>query len=109
MYGKSTQILLQMQVLPMRISCVIKRAVCPQSGHEPSSVVDGPARFIELATGGILRDIMILIRDASRRAIERDLPCLTPDLLENTWRDVQRKRVTDFLELPHKIASEEIR
>ncbi len=52
--------------------------------QEKSREVNGPAKFIELATGGILRDIMILIRDASRRAIEKDLPCLTPDLLEKT-------------------------
>lgn len=71
--------------------------------EEGSSAVDGPAKFIELATGGILRDIMILIRDASRRAIEQNVPCLTPDLLAKTWKDVQRKRVTDFLEQPQKI------
>src|SRR5258708_1951503 len=59
---------------------------------ENSRVVDGPAKFIELTTEGILRDIMILIRDASRMAIENDLPCLTPDLLEKTWKKVQRKK-----------------
>ncbi len=62
-----------------------------------SQEIDGPAKFIEQTTGGILRDIMILIRDASRIAIENDQPCLTPDLLDKTWRKVQRKRVTDFL------------
>lgn len=70
-------------------------------------MLDGPARFIELATGGILRDIMILIRDASRRAIEQSLPYLTPGLLEMTWKDVQRKQVTDFLVLPQKITNED--
>ena len=68
--------------------------------------VDGPAKFIELMTGGILRDIMILIRDASRRAIERDLPCLTPELLEKTWKRIQRKRATDFLEQSEVATSE---
>jgi hypothetical protein len=75
---------------------------------EKSREVDGPAKFVELTTGGILRDIMILIRDASRRAIEKDLPCLTPDLLEKTWKDIQRKRVTDFLEQSEKVTSEVI-
>ena len=75
--------------------------------EKKSQEVDGPARYIELATGGILRDIMILIRDASRRAIEIELPCLTPDLLVKTWKNVQKKRVTDFLELPQKIANQE--
>ncbi len=77
--------------------------------EKKSQEVDGPARFIEQTTGGILRDIMILIRDASRRAIEGDLPCLTPQLLEKTWKDVQRKRVTNFLEQPVKVANEEAR
>jgi hypothetical protein len=61
--------------------------------EKEASVVDGPARFIELATGRILRDIMILICDASRRAIEQNVPCLRPTLLEKTWKDVQRKSV----------------
>jgi hypothetical protein len=65
---------------------------------DKSGEVDGPAKFIELMTGGILRDIMILIRDASRRAIEADLPCLTPELLEKTWKKIQRKKATEFLE-----------
>lgn len=64
---------------------------------EKSSVVDGPAKFVELATAGILRDIMILIRDASRIAIENDLPCLTPDLLSKTWKKVQKSKIADFL------------
>lgn len=73
---------------------------------EKSSEVDGPAKFIELVTGGILRDIMILIRDASRIAIEQNLPGLTPELLEKTWKKVQRKQVTDFLAQLEKSASE---
>ena len=74
---------------------------------EGSRNIDGPAQLIQQATGGILRDIMILIRDASRRAIEQNVPCLTPALLEKTWKDVQRSRVTDFLEPPQKIANKE--
>jgi AAA domain len=58
--------------------------------------IDGPAKLIQQWTGGILRDIMILIRDASQRAIEQDLPCLSPKLLEETWKGIQEKRVTDF-------------
>jgi hypothetical protein len=74
--------------------------------EKKSQGIDGPARFIEQATGGILRDIMILIRDASRIAIEQNLPCLTPKLLEQTWKKVQRKQVTDFLAQSEKAASE---
>lgn len=57
---------------------------------------DGPATLIQQWTGGILRDIMILIRDASRQAIEDDLPCLSPQLLKQAWKGIQEKRVTDF-------------
>jgi energy-coupling factor transporter ATP-binding protein EcfA2 len=61
-----------------------------------TDMIDGPAKLIQEWTGGILRDIMILIRDASQRAIEQDLPCLSPKLLEETWKGIQEKRVTDF-------------
>jgi AAA domain len=61
-----------------------------------ANMIDGPAKLIQEWTGGILRDIMILIRDASSQAIENDLPCLSPKLLEETWKGIQEKRVTDF-------------
>ena len=57
----------------------------------------GPAQLIEQWTGGILRDIMLLILDASARAIRRGLPHLSPSLLQETWRDIQTQQVTDFL------------
>ncbi len=59
----------------------------------------GPATLIEQWTGGILRDIMILIRDACRRAIEESRPCLELPILEAAWREIQTKQVTDFLDL----------
>ena len=59
----------------------------------------GPAQLIEQWTGGILRDIMILIRDACRRAIEQSRPCLEQSTLEAAWKDIQTKQVTDFLNL----------
>jgi hypothetical protein len=59
----------------------------------------GAASLIEQWTGGILRDIMILIRDACRRAIEQSRPCLEQSLLEAAWKDIQTKQVTDFLSL----------
>ncbi len=58
---------------------------------------DGPACLIEQWTGGILRDIMILIAEASARAIEQNLPGLSVTLLEATWQNIQTNRVTDFL------------
>ena len=59
----------------------------------------GPAELIEQWTGGILRDIMILVRDGSRRAIEENCPCLERPILEAAWKDIQTQQVTDFLEL----------
>lgn len=65
-------------------------------GQESSA---GPALLIERWTGGILRDIMILILDASRRAIEQGQPKLSIELLTQTWHEIQTHQVTDFLEL----------
>ncbi len=70
-----------------------------KTGLKRRDVVDGPARLIEKYTGGILRDIMILILDASIRAIEQDLPNLSPGLLATTWQDIQTNQVTDFLQV----------
>jgi len=42
---------------------------------------------------------MILLTDASRRAIEQNQPRLSPALLEETWRDIQTSQVTDFLQI----------
>jgi Bacterial TniB protein len=73
-----------------------------QDSHLTSREVEGnpgPASLIEQWTGGILRDIMILIRDACRRAIEQSRPCLEQPMLEDAWKDIQTKQVTDFLDL----------
>jgi hypothetical protein len=66
------------------------------SAKAPTS--DGLARLIEQWTGGILRDIMILVVDASTRAIQQRLPKLTPALLETVWRAIQTRQVTNFLD-----------
>jgi hypothetical protein len=68
-----------------------------RTGLKKRDEVDGPARLIERWTGGILRDIMILIAEASARAINQDLPNLSPALLATTWQHIQTHRVTDFL------------
>jgi hypothetical protein len=67
----------------------------PQSNEE----VAGPAQLIEQWTGGILRDVMILILDASAQAIRRGLPRLSPSLLQETWKRIQTRQVTDFLDI----------
>lgn len=73
-----------------------------QDSHLPARTLDGrpgPATLIERWTGGILRDIMILIRDACRRAILESRPALELPILEAAWKEIQTKQVTDFLEL----------
>jgi hypothetical protein len=68
-----------------------------QITDEKGDRTDGPAYLIEQWTGGILRDIMLLIVEASQRAIERDLPCLTLPLLKQTWKSIQSRQITNFL------------
>ncbi len=73
-----------------------------QDSHLTSREIEGSpgaAQLIEQWTGGILRDIMILIRDACRRAIEQSRPCLELPILEAAWKDIQTKQVIDFLHL----------
>src|SRR6266481_6136491 len=72
-----------------------------QDSHLATRSVEGSpgaASLIEQWTGGILRDIMILIRDACRRAIEESRPCLEQPILEAAWKDIQTKQVTNFLD-----------
>ncbi len=61
-----------------------------------TEVIDGPAKLIEKWTGGILRDVVMLLRHASRHAIEDDLPCLSSQLLEEAWKEIQIARVENF-------------
>ncbi len=73
-----------------------------QDSHLSRRVIEGkpgPVALIEQWTGGILRDIMILIRDACRRAIERNDASLHQETLEATWKDIQTKQVTNFLDV----------
>jgi Bacterial TniB protein len=73
-----------------------------QDSHLSVRVLEGspgPAALIEQWTGGILRDIMILIRDACRRAIEGDAASLEPKILAAAWKEIQTKQVTDFLDI----------
>jgi hypothetical protein len=73
-----------------------------QDSHLSRRVIEGkpgPAALIEQWTGGILRDIMILIRDACSRAIERNDASLHQEILEATWKDIQTKQVMNFLDI----------
>jgi hypothetical protein len=60
--------------------------------------VTGPAHYIEQWTDGILREIMVLVMDASFKAVDSGQPCLTVDILSQAWRDVKRAKVVNFLD-----------
>jgi hypothetical protein len=73
-----------------------------QDSHLTARTIEGspgPAALIEQWTGGILRDIMILIRDGCRRAVEESRPYLEQCILEAAWKDIQTQQVTNFLDL----------
>jgi hypothetical protein len=65
-------------------------AITEESGN-------GSARLIEQWTGGILQDIMLLLLEASVKAIQQNLTRLSPLLLEESWQAIQTRQVTDFL------------
>lgn len=73
---------------------------------QPSSLAlpkgEGTVELIEKWTGGILRDIMLLILDASTRAIKQGLSHLSLELLAATWQDLQTHQVTNFLEVSQR-------
>lgn len=71
-----------------------------RTGSKPSDTIDGPARLIEKWTGGVLREIMILVVDASMRAIKEDQPCLSPTILEASWKAIKDHQPVDFLPAP---------
>ncbi len=60
---------------------------------------EGPAALIERLTGGILRDIMILLADASGRAIRQEEPALSVKLLAETWASIQTKGSVKLIEV----------
>lgn len=58
----------------------------------------GPAHYIEQWTDGILREVMVLVTDASCKAIEQGQSGLTMNTLEQAWRDIKRAKVVNFLD-----------
>ena len=61
--------------------------------------VDGPAHYIEQWTDGILREIMVLLMDASLKAISTGQPRLTLEILNQAWHDIKRAKVVNFLDV----------
>ncbi|NUM33675.1 MAG: AAA family ATPase [Candidatus Brocadiae bacterium] len=58
----------------------------------------GPAHYIEQWTDGILREIMVLVMDASLKALATQQPCLTVNILNQAWCDIKRAKVVNFLD-----------
>lgn len=66
--------------------------------NQGQAAADGPAHYIEQWTDGILREIMVLVMDASLKAITTQQPCLTIEVLAQAWRDLKRVKVVNFLD-----------
>ena len=86
-------------VLPFSGDSLLAASRIPVVKDGVKEFVDGSATIIEQLTGGILRDIMMLILDASLKAINRDKPALTPELLHQSWKEIQTGRVKDVIEM----------
>jgi hypothetical protein len=71
------------------------REVVDESNQKP---IAGPAHYIEQWTDGILREMMVLILDASYKAISAGQSRLTLDTLNQAWRDIKRAKVVNFLD-----------
>src|SRR5258708_969620 len=55
------------------------------------SIDDGLVKSIEKWTRGKLRDVMILVVEASKQAIQERRPCLDDKLLKDTWKSIQSR------------------
>ncbi len=60
-----------------------------KASKKKNDFIPGPAKLIEEMTDGILRDIMLLLIDATNRCLDSNLPRITPELLVATWDDIQ--------------------
>jgi len=68
--------------------------------HLPDSKGEaaGPAHYIEQWTDGILREVMLLVRDACGKALTAGHDHLTLDTLRAAWQDIKRAKVVNFLD-----------
>jgi hypothetical protein len=67
-------------------------------GEDGQPAIAGPAHYIEQWTDGILREIMVLLLDACRKALDAREPHLTVELLHRAWDDIKRAKVVNFLD-----------
>jgi hypothetical protein len=68
-----------------------KVSVPPTVGQVGTQV--GPAKLIEGWTDGTMKHIMALLYGATARAIETNMPALTPELLTRTWLDLRKEEI----------------
>jgi hypothetical protein len=83
-------------LLPFEQDAQLGVRTLPAGPDQPAAA--GPAHYIEQWTDGILREIMVLLLDACRKALAAQQPRLTVELLHQAWRDIKRAKVVNFLD-----------
>jgi TniB protein len=63
----------------------------PDSKNSSYVIEDGLVKSIEKWTRGKLRDVMILVVEASKQAIQERRSCLDDKLLKDTWKSIQSR------------------
>jgi hypothetical protein len=63
----------------------------PQKSASSKEISNPEIAFVQEVTKGKLGNIMLLIKEASRDAIEQGLPYLNKELLKKTWSNIQTK------------------
>lgn len=92
---KLKQLLIQIEMmLPFPKPSFLWLAEFSQNGE----MIEGPLNLIEEWTGGILRDIMALIIDASKNSIEENLSNISIHQLKLSWENIQEEKVLSFLD-----------
>ncbi len=66
--------------------------------EDGSGATAGPAHYIEQWTDGITREMMMLILDACDKALTSGAPGLTLEILQQSWGDIKRAKVVNFLD-----------
>lgn len=75
-------------LLPFPKSSFIDSSSGDQASPEKKST-DEKVAFLEEKTKGLLRDLMPLLTEASKEAIEKGMPSLDLDLLQRTWKKMR--------------------
>ena len=80
-------------LLPLPENSFLSTAPKKQASAEGARK-DASIAFVQRVTRGKLGNIMLLIREATRAAIEGNLSCLDEALLRKTWDDIQTRPAT---------------